>query len=97
MKFLFKSIPEIVGAIKKTGHAPSTPSTPFTTTVDVNKIVERDEEENRELSYLEMVYRDPFFEDPSDMWKPHYREKADMEHMVLKKQKSKLKLKKRRK
>ena len=74
-----------------------TKSTPVTTTVDVNKIVERDEEDNRELSYLEMVYRDPFFEDPSDMWKPHHREKAEMEQMVLRKQKSKLKLKKRRK
>ena len=59
------------------------------------KDMEVDVDEKHELSYMEMVNKDPFFEDPSDMWRELYREEADYEKMLLrKKQKSKLKLKK---
>ena len=42
-----------------------------------------------------MVNRDPFFEDTCDLWKQDYREEAEIEQILLKKQKSKLKLKKK--
>ena len=42
-----KSIPEIVGAIKKTGHAPSTPSTPVTTS-DMWHVETTSKRENRD-------------------------------------------------
>ena len=51
--------------------------------------MEVDVDEKHELSYMEMVNKDPFFEDPSDMWREINVEEADSEKMLLRnKQKS---------
>ena len=101
---LTRSTQEIDGtSYESNANEPSTsvdvdePSTTVETTVDVDKDMEADVDEKHELSYMEMVNKDPFFEDPSDMWREIYREEADCEKMLLrKKQKSKLKLKKKK-
>ena len=80
-------------SISVDANAPSTTDE----TTDVDKDMEVDVDEKHELSYMEMVNKDPFFEDPSDMWREINVEEADSEKMLLRnKQKSKLKLKKKK-
>ena len=95
---LTRSTQEIDGttyepSISVDANAPSTTDE----TTDVDKDMEVDVDEKHELSYMEMVNKDPFFEDPSDMWREINVEEADSEKMLLRnKQKSKLKLKKKK-
>ena len=91
----------MVGAIVRSYK--ETPNPVETTTEEIPNIVGTDEDKNieievKEKSYLEEVYNNPFFEDPSDMWLSSYREEAEIDDVLLKrKQNSKLKLKKKQK
>ena len=81
----------MVGAIVKTYNEYSNPVK--TNVEEVHTNVDQQnkvESEVHEKSYLEEVYSNPFFEDPSDMWLSSSREE---ESLLKKKQKSKLKLK----
>ena len=77
-----RSIPEIVGAINKIP-------------VDVkNNIVKSEVDERIQLSYIEQVNRDPFFEDVCDVWKQDSI--GENEKNSIRKRNSKLKLKKKK-